>query len=46
MKKLLWSIFVLLLLACTYVALVAVPGEIVRPQRTALETTPAEEGVA
>ena len=46
MKKLLWSITALLLLGCTYVALIAVPGEIVRPQRTALETTPADVGVA
>lgn len=47
MKKLLWSISgVLLLVACTYVALVAVPSEIVRPQRTALTTTPAEVGLA
>lgn len=46
MKKLIWSITALLLLGCTYVALFAVPGEIVRPQRTALATTPAEVGVA
>ena len=46
MKKLLWSITALLLLGCTYVVLIAVPGEIVRPQRTALATTPADVGVA
>jgi len=45
MKKLGWSISILLLVACTYVALVAVPREIVRPQRTALTTTPAAEGL-
>jgi alpha-beta hydrolase superfamily lysophospholipase len=45
-KKRYWSIVVLLLVACSYVALIAVPAEIVRPQRTALTTTPAEEGLA
>lgn len=46
MKKFSWSIGILLLAACVYVALIAVPSEVVRPQRTPLTTTPAEEGLA
>ena len=45
MKKVSWSLIGLLLLGCTYVVLVAVPTEAIQPQRVAVTTTPAEEGL-
>lgn len=46
MKKLSWSSIALLLLGTAYVALIEVPEAAIHPQRVAVTTTPADEGLA